>query len=166
MAAFLGDAASFRRIETFLVTEIRWHAEAGGWLENRSQATTIERLASVMIFEVISARSRHETFSHQEGLPDGSAAVRCPQCLGKGVYIPISRVDGRNVYEHALPCDLCRGGVFVLDDQSRARLSGLSLKWWRSTWQARYAELIDIPRRWESTAVSHVRRRLSAVAGG
>lgn len=160
MAAFLGDAQSLRMVETFLVTEIRWHADAGGWLENRSQAETIERLASLMIFEAISARSRHETYSHEDGLPEGSAAVRCPQCLGRGVYVSRTRVGGRMEYGHAQPCDLCRGGVFVLDQTSRARLAGVSLKWWRSTWSQRYAELISIPYRWEEQAIWHVRRRL------
>lgn len=161
MAAFLGDAHSLRLTENHLVTEIRWHAEAGGWLTSRSQVETVERMASVMLFEVISAMSRHETFAHQKGLPEGSAAVRCPQCLGKTEYVPISEAASGRAYGRATPCDLCEDGVFVLDDPARARLCGLSLKWWRSIWSGRYAELIDIPRRWEAIAISHVRRRLA-----
>ncbi|HRC61689.1 MAG TPA: hypothetical protein PLX85_00520 [Dehalococcoidia bacterium] len=86
MSAFLGDAQSLRLLEGFLIEELRWKAEAGEWLRKREDVERIERMASLMLFEVISARSRHDTFAHQERLPEGSAAVLCPKCNGRGAF--------------------------------------------------------------------------------
>lgn len=207
MAAFLGDGQSLRIVEGFLVQELRWSADAGGWIETEADAHRVERLASLMLFEVISARSRHETWAHEERLPEGSAAVKCPQCNGLGHYRDawdvakwsryqrwVRRARLRNPHERpdkqdpksewakrralhdaliaeaqleeadaaARPCELCGGtGRYLFTVTERARAIGVSRRTWYRHWDDRYAEAIEIPRRWEASAVSHVRRRLS-----
>lgn len=96
MAAFLGHRGSMDRIEQLLTWDALRHAQEHGWgsgkdrdgkLTGEMTAEDIRRfeiLASLLLFEVISARSRHETYAHEEQLPAGSAAVQCPACRGRG----------------------------------------------------------------------------------
>ena len=61
----------------------------------------------------------------------------------------------------AVDCDLCfKTGRYVFSESSRARAAGIPRRTWTRTWCDRYAEGLEIPRRWEAIAVGHVRRRL------
>lgn len=203
MAAFLDDAQSLRLIEGYLVEELRWLADAGEWIQTRDDLQRLEAIAGLMLFEVMAARSRHETFAHEDRLPAGSATVRCPKCNGQGKYVDtralkkwrryrrivlrarleepgVPDADGRpvkpswHVHEAllerarlaeakamAVDCDLCfKTGRYVFSESSRARAAGIPRRTWTRTWCDRYAEGLEIPRRWEAIAVGHVRRRL------
>lgn len=84
MAAFLGDAKSLTRIENALHQSLCLHADAGGWITKREHHVTLSRMSELMLFEVISARSRNDTYPGEKPPPPGSARVLCPECRGKG----------------------------------------------------------------------------------
>lgn len=203
MAAFLDDARSKRLVEGYLVQELEWMAQAGGWLQSRQDFERLERVASLLVFEAISARSRHETYGDEEKLPEGSAAIRCPRCKGHGVYDDLRELKKWRRYSRiimrarlaeervrtaggglrkpswhlheallekarlgtaaalSIECDWCENsGRLLITETLRAKRCGIPRPTWYRTWQARYAEAMAIPLRWENTAVHHVRRKL------
>lgn len=198
MAAFLGHRGSMEAVEVALEHALmdlagarRWGAgrdakgRATGEL-TREDVHTLERMAHLMLFEVISARSRHDTYAHEQALPTGAAAVLCPACHGRGdraraataqelgelhlvleEAVRMSREGVRRALTAARAwpitetCQLCHGrGRFLLTERRRALMVGVSRPTWYHRWQARYAEGLAIPQRWEAIAIGHVRRKL------
>lgn len=216
MAAFLGHRGSMDRIEQMLIWDISDLACANHWGTGKGRdgkpngeltstdLARLQTLANLILFEVISARSRHETYAHEQELPSGSAAVLCPACCGRGMVSRIPTDADRDAEElaagealanlraaaqlgedvkvrnalsaewHAArrlrysmtravddECSLCRGrGRFLLTNEKRASMLGVSLRTWERHWIGRYSEALLIPQRWEAIAIGHVRKRL------
>lgn len=80
----------------------------------------------------------------------------CTWCLGRAEVRPESGP--------VIVCDACRGtGQRRLFDSDRARIVGLAKSSWSDPWAERYREIqIETVDKWESIALSAVRRRLSA----
>lgn len=88
MAAFLGDIAALVRLESLLHSDILNHASAGEWIEDDRDTVEISRISELMLFEVISARSRNDQLPGDDVAQRGSVRVMCPQCRGKGFVTP------------------------------------------------------------------------------
>jgi hypothetical protein len=113
MAAFLGHRGSLDRIEQLLVWDVIDRAcdEHWGSGKDREGKSTGEMtsedirhfhtLCSLMLFEVISARSRHDTYAHEEALPAGSASVLCPECRGRGFVSRMATLEEKWASENA-----------------------------------------------------------------
>jgi len=153
MAAFLGDMRSLRFLERRLQATIAYTAEAEGWVTRRAHRVVIAQMSELLLFEVITARSRNETYPGEKAPQANSARIRCPQCLGKGVS------------PRAETCALCGGdGSFLLTDRRRAEALSLKINAWYRTWAPRYAGFMQLPLEWEARAIGHVRRRLGPSA--
>jgi hypothetical protein len=55
-------------------------------------------------------------------------------------------------------CRLCRSrGRYLLTDKSRAQALEMSGATWRRRWRDRHELAMDLPRKWERRAISHVK---------
>lgn len=84
MAAFLGDMRALGRVELALHRELELQAEANEWVTRREHRLVLSRMAELMLYEVISARSKNDVYPGETPAPPGSVRVLCPKCLGKG----------------------------------------------------------------------------------
>lgn len=184
MAAFLGDPRSTHRLEAILVDHLVLVSDAEGWCTKRQHFEVVQRMGALMLFEVLAARSRAEALPGDADARQRNVAhVRCPACIGKGTAQPCTSCAGagrvvdderRGNAVRFMACDHCRGtglatarcslcggaGRFTINDARRAQAVQVHKANWMRTWAGRYAEHIELPRRWEHAAVSHVRRRL------
>lgn len=154
MAAFLGCQRSFRDLVRLFDDDLLQHAVAGEWINRAEDRAIVARLAEWILIECINSRSRHETYTPDERLPQGSVVMRCPQCHGK------ARHDGAE-------CRLCyrerpkrADGRLVVTDVHRRRAIGVSNATWYRLWCKRYNEHCLDPLAWEGRAVGYVRNRL------
>jgi hypothetical protein len=149
MAAFLGHRGSMDRVEELLGYEVVALAEQEGWGRGRDRngrrtgeltgedIHLLQRMTSLLLFEIISARSRHDTYAHEAALPSGSATVLCPSCKGRGdISIATPASDVRDLialvgeavehFRNAVRRGLVSDQLEVLRDRRRAAQRSLS----------------------------------------
>lgn len=159
MAAFLDCHRSRLKLTRFFEEMLLDYGLHNGWIRQRvdtgrRDVHSVRALAELVIFEATKVKGRHETFAHQERLPEGSLVTRCPVCHGKG-----------KVADEV--CPMCRrkrrrtaDGRLVISDDFRRDFIGVRQDEWKKAWRGRYSYACEIPVQWERIADAHVAKRL------